>query len=271
MMTSRIDTRPAEVQATPWQISATSTGTPRRVLIVEDDETLAVTLRYNLQKLGYQATVARDGDEALKSARTHLPDLIILDLMLPLIDGRDVCHSIRSWSDIPLLMLTALDGEGAIVAGLEAGADDYVTKPFDMRELLARVQALLRRTYPAIEDRAVLVAGDLTIMLDEHRAQYQERELRLPPKEFQLLVALVRRAGKVCSRLRLLDEVWGEEIVVDPRNVDVHIRYLRAQLQGDPDGSRLIQTVHGIGYRFAGEFGSPADGNSSHIQPTTKT
>ena len=226
-----------------------------RVLVVEDDQTLAATLRYTLERQGYHVTVMHNGSEGLRSARLIHPDLVVLDLMLPELDGREVCRYLRTWSDAPILMLTALDQEQDIVAGLEAGADDYVTKPFRMSELVARLRALLRRSKNQLQDSDVLVAGDLVVVPSERRATFNRRELRLPPKEFELLVTLMRRSGKVCTRSELLDRVWGEDVIVDPRNIDVHVRWLRAQLEGDPDGSWMIQTVHGIGYRFAGELG----------------
>lgn len=227
----------------------------RRILIAEDDETLAITLRYTLQKRGYQVTLAHDGREALKSARTIQPDLVVLDLMLPQIGGHDVCRYLRKWTDIPILMLTALGQEEDIIAGLDAGADDYVTKPFSMRTLQARIKALLRRPRSEQNDGEVLSANGLILIPKEHRAFFHQRELRLPPKEFKLLEVLMRRAGKVYSRMELLDLVWGEEVVIDPRNIDVHIRWLRGQLEGEPDGSQLIETVYGVGYRFAGDLG----------------
>ncbi len=226
-----------------------------RILLIEDDGTLVETIRYSLQKRGFHVTAVNDGDAGLKSARALRPDLILLDLMLPEIDGRDVCRHLRTWTSAPILILTALDREEDVVSGLEAGADDYLTKPFGMAELIARVRAILRRVRTQAEDPEVLVAGDLLMMLSEHRATFNNRELRLPPKEFRLLVTLARNAGKVFTRDQLLDEVWGTDVVVDPRNVDVHIRWLRAQLEGEPDGSWMIQTVHGVGYRFAGELG----------------
>lgn len=226
-----------------------------RILMIEDDETLVETIRYTLQKRGFHVTAVHDGDSGLRAARSLRPDLILLDLMLPEIDGRDVCRHLRTWTSAPILILTALDREEDIVAGLEAGADDYLTKPFGMAELVARVRAILRRGRTEPEDVKVLVAGDLLMMLKEHRATFDGRELRLPPKEFKLLVTLALSAGKVFTRDQLLDEVWGKDVVVDPRNVDVHVRWLRAQLEGEPDGSWLIQTVHGVGYRFAGELG----------------
>jgi DNA-binding response OmpR family regulator len=222
------------------------------VLVVEDDADLRSMLALNLERHGYRVRVAADGAEGLHLARALRPDLIVLDLMLPKMDGRHVCRQIRTDSDVPILMLTALDREIDVVNGLDAGADDYVTKPFSLRELLARVKALLRRTDTGKTRDNVLVSGDLAIFLKEHRAVFHGRELHLPLKEFRLLSALVSRKGEVCTRAELLDMVWGEDVVVDPRNVDVHIRWLRERLEGDSDGSKLIQTVHGVGYRFAG-------------------
>jgi DNA-binding response OmpR family regulator len=177
-----------------------------RVLIIEDDETLAATLRYNLQKQGHLVAVAHDGFDGIKVARGTRPDIIILDLMLPNIDGREVCRYLRSWSDCPILMLTALGSEEDVIAGLEAGADDYVTKPFRMNELMARVNALIRRTLPHDADLDMIVSGDLVVRIAEYRASYGERELRLAPKEFQILIALMKRAGKVCTRAELMKE-----------------------------------------------------------------
>jgi DNA-binding response OmpR family regulator len=222
------------------------------VLVVEDDAELRDMLVMNLERNGYQVAEAGDGERGLELAKALKPDLVVLDLMLPKLDGRQVCRLIRAESAVPILVLTALDREIDVVNGLDAGADDYVTKPFSLREFLARVKALLRRTESAKAKDSVLVAGDLAIFLKEHRAVFHGRELHLPLKEFRLLSALVSRSGEVCTRAELLDMVWGEDVVVDPRNVDVHIRWLRERLEGDPDGSKLIQTVHGVGYRFAG-------------------
>lgn len=222
------------------------------VLLVEDADDLRQTLAWNLERHGYRVLQAADGKTGLDLALSESPDLVILDLMLPELDGRQICRMIRKTSNVPILMLTALSREADVVNGLDLGADDYVTKPFALREMLARINALMRRVTPAQENKHVLVSGDLTILLKEHRAVFHGRELHLPLKEFRLLSALVSRAGEVCTRAELLDMVWGPEIVVDPRNVDVHIRWLRERLEGDPDGSGLIQTVHGVGYRFAG-------------------
>ncbi len=242
-------------QVQPARHMGEQTAKVDRVLLIEDDEALVATIRYSLQKRGFHVTAVHDGDAGIKSARALRPDLILLDLMLPEVDGRDVCRHLRTWSSAPILMMTALDREEDIVAGLEAGADDYLKKPFGMAELVARVRAVLRRVQNQTEDPEVLVAGDLLMMLNEHRATFHGRELRLPPKEFKLLVTLARNAGKVFTRDQLLDGVWGSDVVVDPRNIDVHVRWLRAQLEGEPDGSWMIQTVHGVGYRFAGELG----------------
>ncbi len=226
---------------------------PAVVLLVEDDDDLRTALALNLERHGYEVEQAADGEEGLRIAREVRPDLVVLDLMLPKLDGRQVCRLIRTQDDdVPVLILTALDREIDVVNGLDAGADDYMTKPFSLREFLARVKALLRRTDTGRGKDSVLVSGDLAIFLKEHRAVYHGRELHLPLKEFRLLTALVSRRGEVCTRAELLDMVWGEDVVVDPRNVDVHIRWLRERLEGDPDGSKMIQTVHGVGYRFAG-------------------
>ncbi len=230
-----------------------------RVLIVEDDGTLAELLRYNLERHGYSAWIAADGKQALMLVRSVRPDLVILDLMLPGIDGRDVCRLIRKWSSVPILILTARDSEEDVVAGFALGADDYLTKPFRVRELMARVEALLRRAAAPSDEPRVLTAGRLAVFLDEHRVLYHDREIHLPPKEFALLAALVKRAGQACSRAELLDLVWGNEVIVDPRNIDVHIRRIRAALEGEPDGSHLIQTVHGVGYRFVADVSEVVD------------
>lgn len=234
-------------------------ATRQRILVVEDDLSLATILRYNLAKQGYQVDVAHDGLEGLRRARLTRPDLVILDLMLPSLDGQDVCRYLRRTLQLPIIIVTALGDEEHVVAGLAAGADDYVTKPFSMRELLARVAVQMRRKTEQPSGTEALVSGDLVIVVDEQSAFYAGRELRLPPKEFQLLLALAQQPGKVLSRADLMRRVWGPDVVVDPRNVDVHIRQIRAQLEGEPDGSWLIRTVHGVGYRFVGEPGPAPD------------
>lgn len=244
----------------PTAGNATKAEAAVPVLVIEDDETLAMTLRYRLEKEGYRVTVAHDGIEGLRAARFLRPELVLLDLMLPNVSGRDVCRQLRSWTDAPILILTALDREEDVLSAFQAGADDYVTKPFSFAQLMARVQALLRRARGTKPEPDVIVAEGLVVRPREFRAQFHGRELKLPPKEFKLLTALVREPGKVFSRAELLDLIWGEDIVVDPRNVDVHIRWIRAQLEGEPDGSYLIETVHGVGYRFAGVLdGDPGE------------
>ncbi len=207
-------------------------------------------LGFNLERRGFRTSQAADGAEGLVQARTLDPDLVLLDVMLPVLDGREVCKAIRQHSDVPVMMLTALDREEDVVAGFGVGADDFVSKPFSIRELLARIDALLRRSGTRDDQPDRLTAPGLTILVKEHRVVFHGRELDLPPKEFQLLVTLVERSGEVCTRSELLDAVWGRDVVVDQRNVDVRIRWLREQLAGEPDGSSLIQTVHGVGYRF---------------------
>lgn len=225
-------------------------GRPAHILVIEDDDDLRALLELNLGRHGYRTTTAADGADGLVLARTHEPDLILLDIMLPALNGRDLCRAIRRHSDVPIMFLTALGTEADIVGGLKLGADDYMSKPFSIRELLARIEALLRRPRARPTECAVLEAGGLRILLKEHRAEFHGRELELPLKEFQLLVTLVQRASEVCTREELLDAVWGRDVVVDQRNVDVRIRWLRERLAGDPDGSSLIQTVYGVGYRF---------------------
>lgn len=231
---------------------AEQTRTGHHILVVEDDQNLRSTLVFNLERQGFRTSESADGAEGLRLAKECPPDLIILDLMLPSMDGRDVCRAIREDSRVPIIILTALDREVDIINGLNLGADDYIGKPFSVRELVARINALLRRTALQDETPAVIQAGALTIFLREHRAELHGRELHLPLKEFGLLVALASKAGEVCTRAELLETVWGKDIVVDQRNIDVRIRWLRKQLESFPDGASLIQTVHGVGYRFAG-------------------
>ena len=233
-------------------VPGTGEGTMKdSVLLVEDDVALADTLALNLRNAGYLVTTVYDGASALEQARSSKPSLVILDLMLPEVDGLTVCRSIRQTSDVPILMLTARTGEMDRILGLEIGADDYVTKPFSLGELQARLRALLRRSGSsrAIEE---LRAGDLRLNLISRRAHLAERELQLGPKEFNLLAELMRNRGAVLTRDLLLTRVWGFEYYGDTRTVDVHVRWLREKIEENVAQPKRIVTVRGIGYRFDG-------------------
>jgi len=234
------------------------------VLVVEDDPTLLSTLSYSLTRAGYRVLLAADGETALATARRERArlDLVLLDVMLPGINGFQVLRHIRAESDVPILMLSAKGEEQDRIDGLELGADDYVVKPFALRELLARVRAAVRRrAVPAARPPAVLYRGPLRIEPDRRRALVGEREMQLRPKEFGLLLTLAMEPGRVFGRQELLDQVWGEEIIVDERTVDVHISWLRGKLHDAGISDEMIKTVYGSGYRFvvpadAGEDGA---------------
>ncbi len=221
------------------------------ILLVEDDATLAETLRYNFEREGYAVVHAGDGVTALDRARRDRPDLVVLDVMLPRLDGFSLCRILRQEGDTPILMLTARRDEIDRIAGLELGADDYVAKPFSLGELLARVRAILRRTdrQTAI-NREVLDAGDVRIDTGSRRVWCDGREISLSQKEFDLLTCLVRHRGMALSRDVLLERVWGYDFLGDSRTVDVHIRWLREKVETEPSRPVYIQTVRGIGYRF---------------------
>lgn len=223
------------------------------VLVVEDDPTLLSTLAYNLGREGYTVLTAADGEAGLATARRHGDDLdlVLLDVMLPGISGFQVLRQLRSESDIPILMLSARGEEQDRIDGLELGADDYVTKPFALRELLARIRAgVRRRAVPAAQPPSVLFRGPLRIELDRRRVLVDETEVNLRPKEYGLVVALAMEPGKVFGRQDLLDAVWGQEVIVDERTVDVHISWLRGKLTDAGLDPGAIRTVYGIGYRF---------------------
>ena len=230
-----------------------SRGAMKRILVVDDEPTLVATLRYNLEREGYQVITASDGDVGLTLARSDRPDLIILDLMLPAIDGFEVCRLLRREMTVPILMLTAKADEVDKVVGLELGADDYVTKPFSMRELLARVRALLRRaeTGPAVE-MELLAVGDLQVDLRRREASRQGQPLTLKPKEYELLLFLLRNRGRAFTREQLLDQIWGYDFVGDTRTVDVHVRWLRQKIEDEPAKPTRLITIRGMGYRFDG-------------------
>ena len=225
-----------------------------RVLVIEDEAALLALLRYNLEKEGYTVDEATDGEQALLKVAEHLPDLILLDWMLPRLSGLEVCRQLRRDSDarnVPIIMLTARGEEADRVRGLDAGADDYIAKPFSPSELLARIRAVLRRIRPALAEE-VLTYGGLVMDIATHKVTRNSREIHLGPTEFRLLRHFLEHPGRVLSRDQLLDAVWGRDIYVEQRTVDVHIRRLRGALE--PSGhDRLIQTVRGSGYRLSAE------------------
>lgn len=227
-----------------------------KILIVEDDRNLLDTLKYNLRKESYEVATAVDGVEALDVARREKPDLIILDLMLPRLSGFEVCRILRKDTNVPILMLTAKADEADKIVGLEIGADDYVTKPFSLRELLARVRAMLRRSQPAemlpVAGEPVLKVDDIEVDIARHRAWKGGISLELTRKEFDLLAFLARNKGLVFSRDQLLEKVWGYDFGGDTRTVDVHIRWLRQKIEADPDNPKHLVTVRGIGYKLEG-------------------
>ncbi len=222
------------------------------ILLVEDEAVLAETLRYNFQREGYEVLVASDGVQALDLARSEHPDLLVLDVMLPRLDGFSVCRMLRRESNMPILMLTARQDETDRIGGLELGADDYVVKPFSLGELLARVRAILRRGRheAAGPEREMLRGGEISLDTGSRRAWRGEEELMLATKEFDLLACLMRNRGMALSRDLLVERVWGDDFSGDARTVDVHIRWLRAKVESDPSQPVYIQTVRGIGYRF---------------------
>ncbi len=236
---------------------AASESQGRRVLVVDDERVLADTIAYNLRRERYRVFVAFDGEQALALARAERPHVIILDVMLPKIDGFEVCRVLRREMDSSILMLTAREGETDTVLGLELGADDYMTKPFSMRELVARVKAMLRRTdtllarSDGIPTSFPIDLGPLHIDEAKHMAVWNGRRVELTPKEFDLLLFLARNQGTVLSRAVLLERVWGYEVPIDTRTGDVHIRWLREKLEEHPARPRYLQTVRGIGYRFS--------------------
>ena len=227
-----------------------------KILIVEDDVNLLETLRYNLVREGYNVITASDGTKALDIAVKEKPDLIILDLMLPGLSGLEVCRILRKTMTMPILMLTAKSEEIDKVVGLEVGADDYMTKPFSIRELQARVRAMLRRATMSISEISgegrVLKSGDLEIDTARHQVFLGGKELVLTPKEFDLLVFLTVNKGFVFSREKLLEKVWGYDYAGDTRTVDVHIRWLRQKIESNPKKPKYLVTVRGTGYKLEG-------------------
>jgi DNA-binding response OmpR family regulator len=231
-----------------------------KILVVEDDPTLQETLAYNLKRQGYEVDTAEDGKTAIDLAAKLNPDLVVLDIMLPVMDGFEVCRVLRKNSNVPILMLTARDDEIDRVLGLEMGADDYLTKPFSMREFLARVKAQFRRVRFDREDvdtqvplsSEILNFDNLSIDLSRHEMSIDGKPLNVKPKEFELMEFLARHKGQVLSRELILDRVWGWDFTGGSRTVDVHIRWLREKIEADPANPSRIITVRGAGYRFEG-------------------
>jgi DNA-binding response OmpR family regulator len=231
-----------------------------KILVVEDEPTLLETLIYNLEREGYSVEGVSDGQVAITAARERTPDLIVLDIMLPGIDGLEITRILRQEMTIPILMLTARDGEIDRVLGLEIGADDYLTKPFSMRELMARVKALLRRVRIDRENAVTtpnkiaekLVFDDLVLNLTRLEVTLDEQVLAPKPKEYELLLYLSRHRGQVMSRDQILERVWGWDFGGGSRTVDVHVRWLREKIETDPANPTRIVTIRGVGYRFEG-------------------
>ncbi len=250
-----------------------------KILIVDDEENIAETLKYNLLREGYAVTIIGDGRQALELARREKPDLVILDLMLPSMNGLDVCRNLRQFSTVPILMLTAKEEEVDKILGLELGADDYMTKPFNLRELIARVRAMLRRmemlqgmsaanNAPSEGSKAdsrnngeqipqnLIKVGDLQINTNQHTVMLGDRAIMLKPKEFELLSFLARHRGQVLTREMLLERVWDYDYSGGTRTVDVHIRWLREKIESDPSKPQYIHTVFGVGYKLEVDNGA---------------
>jgi two-component system, OmpR family, response regulator len=223
-----------------------------RILLVDDEQSIQTLLSYPLRKDGYHVTSALDGGEALQRFQEGRFDLVILDLMLPRLDGVEVCRQLRSHSQVPIIMLTAKGSETDKVAGLEVGAYDYINKPFSMREFRSRVKAALRRSRMGGEapESEPIECGELTIDFDRRMVTLRDEEIRVTYVEFEILGALARSPGRVLSRETLLEHVWGDSEYRDPRTVDVHIRHLREKLESDPKQPEFLFTVRGVGYRF---------------------
>lgn len=230
-----------------------------KILIVEDELTLQETLAYNLKHQGYKVETANDGPSAVEKAKKIEPDLILLDIMLPGMDGFEVCRTLRKDMSVPIIMLTARDDEIDRVVGLEVGADDYLTKPFSMRELIARVKALLRRVHIMHEanhenesGHKIIEVNNLTIDETRHEVMIDSNPLELKPKEYDLLVYLAHHRGQVLSREKILEDVWGWDYFGDSRTVDVHVRWLREKIEENSSKPKRIITIRSTGYRFEG-------------------
>ena len=224
-----------------------------KILVVEDEVSFSDALSYLLGREGFEVSVADTGDGAIAEFDRHGADLILLDLMLPGLSGTEVCRQIRQRSNVPVIMLTAKDSEVDKVVGLELGADDYVTKPYSTRELVARIRAVLRRQSEDFSDSVpdgVLTAGPVRMDIERHIVNVNEEQVQLPLKEFELLEFLIRNSGRVLTRSQLIDRVWGSDYFGDTKTLDVHVKRLRAKVEVDPANPLFIQTVRGLGYKF---------------------
>ncbi|MFM8896627.1 MAG: response regulator [Actinomycetales bacterium] len=229
-----------------------------RVLLIEDEESFAEALGFMLRREGYEVTVVGDGSTGLHHFQEQGTDIILLDLMLPGLPGTDVCREIRRTSRVPIIMLTAKDGEVDRVVGLELGADDYITKPYSARELLARMKAVLRRSGLTPQQEGILRAGPVELDQDRHMARVRGEVVHLTPKEFALLALLIGQTGRVLSRTSLMRQLWDEE--ADTKTLDVHIKRLRAKIEIDPANPQFIVTIRGLGYRFISDRIAAATG-----------
>ena len=236
--------------------AADSAPPPTRVLVVEDEEAFVDALQVGLAREGFVLSIARDGAEALNVFDEVGPDIVLLDVMLPTLSGIDVCRELRSRSDVPIIMVTAKASEIDTVVGLEVGADDYVAKPYRLRELVARMRAVLRRRggrEPAAEDHdpgSVLRGGPVELDIDRHEVTVDGQQVSLPLKEFEVLALLMENAGRVLARATLIDRVWGHDYVGDTKTLDVHIKRIRSKVEKDPANPELITTIRGLGYKF---------------------
>jgi two-component system, OmpR family, response regulator RegX3 len=223
-----------------------------RILVVEDEESFSDPLSYLLRKEGYEVAIADDGPGALEEFDRNGADLVLLDLMLPGLPGTEVCRQLRARSNVPVIMLTAKDGEIDKVVGLELGADDYVTKPYSSRELVARVRAVLRRGLEPelLASSTAIEAGPVRLDADRHVVTVNGAQVAMPLKEFELLEILLRNAGRVLTRMQLIDRVWGADYVGDTKTLDVHVKRLRSKIEPDPANPRHLVTVRGLGYKY---------------------
>jgi len=223
-----------------------------KILVVEDEDSFSDAHAFLLQKEGFETAIADTGPKAIAEFEKSGADLILLDLMLPGLNGTEVCRQIRTRSQVPIIMLTAKDTEVDKVVGLELGADDYVTKPYSSRELIARVRAVLRRQEEPDEVSGVLVGGNVRMDIERHIVSVDNVAISLPLKEFELLEFLMRNSGRVLTRIQLIDRVWGSDYVGDTKTLDVHVKRLRAKIEKDPANPEMIETVRGLGYKFLG-------------------